>query len=214
MTAIIAWRRWSLLLAIGVLFVAAAFYIDLSVVNFVARQQASRGVTFMRAVSRWGDWPTHVLVGLLGLGIAYARGSRRWVSIFAAMLIACALAGTLNRVIKVSAGRARPSVHAGHGWNGPSLRSKYQSFPSGHVACSTAFFVALCFARPRIGGALLAIPLLIAISRVYLTAHYLSDVFFAAALGVACALFTWRFLLPWLSKYEQISDILGRLEDE
>ena len=67
-------------------------------------------------------------------------------------------------------------------------RSKFHAFPSGHTASSTAFFVALFLARKKIGAPLLLIPILIAISRLIVGAHYLSDVTFAAVLGVICAL--------------------------
>ncbi|MBA3762447.1 MAG: phosphatase PAP2 family protein [Chthoniobacterales bacterium] len=147
----------------------------------------------MRFVTKWGDWPTHVAAGVLGAAIAYALGKREWLVIFAAMVIACAVAGSVNRVIKVTAGRSRPSVKVERGWNGPSAKSDYHAFPSGHTAASTAFFAALVFARRRIGLALLPIPLLIAASRIYLNAHYLSDVVFAAMLGIACAALVWYF---------------------
>ncbi len=103
------------------------------------------------------------------------------------MMIACAIAVTAARIIKVSAGRARPSVHAETGWNGLRFTSKYHAFPSGHTASSTAFFAVLVFASWRAGAALLAVPLLIAFSRMYVGAHYLSDVVGAALLGVLTA---------------------------
>jgi len=41
--------------------------------------------------------------------------------------------------------------------------------------------------------ACLPIPILIGFSRLYLGAHYLSDVVCAAVLGLFCALIVWRF---------------------
>jgi undecaprenyl-diphosphatase len=72
-------------------------------------------------------------------------------------------------------------------WNGPRWSAKYHSFPSGHTAASTAFFGVLIFANRRAGLALLPIPLLIAASRIYVAAHYLSDVVGAAIIGLLCA---------------------------
>ena len=114
--------------------------------------------------------------------------------IFLAMLIALALAGVTTRAIKIATGRARPSVKTEAQWNGPQFRSKYHAFPSGHTASSTAFFVALFLARKKIGGPLLLIPILIAASRMILGAHYLSDVTFAAIIGVFSALLVARWL--------------------
>jgi membrane-associated phospholipid phosphatase len=104
------------------------------------------------------------------------------------MLIACAVAGVAARVIKISTGRARPSVKTEMTWSGPTLSQKYHAFPSGHTASSTAFFAVLVIASWRIGLATMIIPLLIGFSRMYVAAHYLSDVVFAALLGGICAI--------------------------
>jgi undecaprenyl-diphosphatase len=187
-------RRWWFVGALfGAAILAAAFLCDAAVQTWVVQHQTPSALGLMRFVTKWGDWPTHVAAGVLGAAIAYALGKREWLVIFAAMVIACAVAGSVNRVIKMTAGRSRPSVKVERGWNGPSAKSDYHAFPSGHTAASTAFFAALVFARRRIGLALLPIPLVIAASRIYLNAHYLSDVVFAAMLGIACAALVWYF---------------------
>ena len=76
-----------------------------------------------------------------------------------------------------------------------SLSSKYHAFPSGHTAASTAFFAVLLFVHWRIGLACLPIPILIGFSRMYVAAHYLSDVLCAMILGVICAFLVARLLL-------------------
>ncbi len=148
----------------------------------------------MAQVSRWGDWPGLIALGLAGALIAYALGNRRWLMICAAMIIACALAGLVNRVIKVSTGRARPSVTVDAGWNGPRWNSKYHAFPSGHTASAVAFFVTLLLARRRVGLIVLPVAFLIAASRIYLRAHFLSDVTAGALVGALCAVVTWRVI--------------------
>ena len=60
---------------------------------------------------------------------------------------------------------------------------------------STAFFGVLLIARRRVGLACLPIPILIGFSRMYIGAHYLSDVVCAAVLGTFCALVVAYFLL-------------------
>jgi membrane-associated phospholipid phosphatase len=112
------------------------------------------------------------------------------------MLIALAIAGVAGRGIKIATGRARPSVKIEQVLNRSRFSSNFHAFPSGHVAASTAFFGVLLFANWRIGLGCLVIPLLIGFSRIYIGAHYLSDVVFAAILGVLCALLTARLLLP------------------
>jgi undecaprenyl-diphosphatase len=149
----------------------------------------------MTQVSRFGDWPEHVALGLLLALFAWLRGNKKWTRVFLAMLVACALAGAVARVIKITTGRARPSIKTEQTWNGPSLSEKYHAFPSGHVAASAAFFGVLVFAKRRVGLGFLIIPVLIAFSRMYVAAHYLSDVVCAGVLGVFCAWIIARIML-------------------
>jgi undecaprenyl-diphosphatase len=179
---------WLISFVIAAVAIGASFYFDAAVWNFI-RQHQNRGVyNFMRNVSRFGDWPWHLLLGLLLLGTAWIRGSRKWSRIFLAMLVALALAGVAGTVIKRTVPRPRPSVHTEIHWGGPRFSTKYHSFPSGHVSASIAFFAVLLIARRRIGLACLAIPVLIGFSRMYIGAHYLSDVVCAAVLGASCTI--------------------------
>jgi membrane-associated phospholipid phosphatase len=179
---------WWLLLFLGASgLIVASFYVDAQVHNWISQQRGAGLLSFMRAVSRFGDWPEHVLLGLILLGLAWWRGSQRWMRIFAAMIVACALAGVSARVVKIATGRARPNVQTESAWNGPRLSARYNAFPSGHTAAATAFFATLAFASWRIGLGFLAIPLVIAFSRMYVAAHYLSDVLCAALIGAMAA---------------------------
>lgn len=182
-------RVWFWLVAIVTigLILASAFWLDPVVRNWIIEHRNRPLHVVMAQISRFGDWPEHVIFGLLLLLIAWWRGSKKWLRVFLAMLVACAIAGAAARVIKITTGRARPSVKTELAWNGPALSEKYHAFPSGHTASSTAFFAVLCLASWRMGLACLLIPLLIAFSRMYVAAHYLSDVVFAAMLGLTCA---------------------------
>ena len=179
--------RWFLVFPAAALLLLASFYGDAGVHAWMTQHQLPALRGFMQAVSKYGDWAEHVVLGLLLLGIAYWRGSKHWQRIFAAMIIACALAGVAARVVKISTGRARPTVQSQAEWNGPRLSPRYNSFPSGHTAASTAFFATLAFASWRIGAGFLVIPILIAFSRMYVAAHHLSDVVCAAMIGAMAA---------------------------
>jgi undecaprenyl-diphosphatase len=186
---------WLIGIAIAATAIAASFYFDESVRDFMVQHQNPAMRSFMRYVSLLGDWPLHATVGLILLGFAWRRGSQEWTRIFLAMLLAMMLAGLTGTAIKRSVPRARPSVHTETRWGGPRFSSKYHSFPSGHVGASTAFFGVLVFARRRVGLACLSIPILIGFSRMYIGAHYLSDVICAAVLGTVCAFVVAYFLL-------------------
>lgn len=173
--------------------ITAAFYLDDAVREFITRHQNPSMRNFMRNVSRFGDWPEHFALGLLLAGVARWRGNNKWTRIFLSMLIALSIAGLAGRAIKISTGRARPSVKSEQAWNGPRWSSKYHSFPSGHVDASVGFFGVLLLANWRIGLPCFAIPILIGVSRIYGGAHYLSDVVCAAVLGILSALVVWHF---------------------
>ena len=181
--------------AIAAVAIAVSFHFDDSVREFMMQHQNPAMRNFMRYVSLLGDWPLHAAVGLVLLGFAWRGGSKQWTRIFLAMLLAMLLAGVAGTVIKCGVPRARPSVHAETRWGGPRFSSKYESFPSGHVGASTAFFGVLLIARRRVGLACLPIPILIGVSRMYIGAHYLSDVVCAAVLGMLWAFVVAYFLL-------------------
>jgi undecaprenyl-diphosphatase len=149
----------------------------------------------MLNVSRFGDWPEHFALGLILAGAAWLRGNKKWIRIFLSMLLALAIAGVVGHGIKIATGRARPSVRTEETWNRSHFSSKYHAFPSGHVAASMAFFGVLFFASRRLALVCLPIPIVIGFSRMYVAAHYLSDVVCAAVLGILCASLVARVLL-------------------
>ena len=184
---------WLVGIVIVAIIIALSFYFDNAVRDFMAQHQNHGVYDFMRNVSRVGDWPEHFLAGLTLFSFARWRGNKEWERIFLAMLIALSIAGLTGRVVKISTGRARPSVKTEHVWNGLRVSgSKYHSFPSGHVDASVGFFGVLFLARRRIGLACLPIPALIGFARIYIGAHWLSDVVCGAVLGILCALLVWR----------------------
>jgi len=195
---------WLIGIIIAAIAIVAAFHFDDAVRDFMAQHQSPMMRNFMRNVSLFGDWPSHAVLGLMLLGIAWRRHSKKWMRIFLSMLVAMAIAGVAGTVIKRSVPRARPSVKSELRWGGPRFSTKYHAFPSGHVGASAAFFGALIFARRRIGLACLPIPILIGFSRMYLGAHYLSDVVCAAVLGILCAALVWRFMLRDSTDYRSL----------
>jgi len=194
---------WLIGIVIAAIAIVTAFHFDDTVRDFIAQHQNPAMRSLMRNVSFFGDWPSHLVLGLLLLGIAWQRHSKKWMRIFLSMLVAMAIAGIAGTVIKRTIPRARPSVKTELRWGGPRFSTKYHAFPSGHVVASTAFFGVLVFARRRVGLACLPIPILIGLSRMYLGAHYLSDVVCAAVLGILCAAVVWRFVArePAITKH-------------
>lgn len=116
----------------------------------------------------------------------------------AAGMLAVVPAGQLLNVgLKHLFQRARPVVPE------PLVHLATYSFPSGHAVSSTLFYGTLCalvLQRVRspawrvaaVAGAV-AMVLLVSFSRVYLGAHYLSDVVAGIAVGTACVVAVLRW---------------------
>ena len=199
---------WLIGIVIAAIAIAIAFHFDDTVRDFIAHHQNPTMRNFMRDVSRFGDWPSHFGLGLLLLGIAWRRHSKKWMRIFLSMLIALSLAGVIGYGIKVATARTRPSVKIEQTLHLSRFSSKYHAFPSGHVGASIAFFGVLFFVRRRIGLACMPIPIVIGFSRVYIAAHYLSDVVCAAVLGILCALLVTHFFLQRVREQQSSTSMI------
>lgn len=157
---------------------------------FAAHRQAqlTRGLSLVSEMHRTAQ----VLAAAAVLALVLLlRGERR----SALALLAVPAGMLLNVGLKESVQRARPS------FEDPLVHLATYSFPSGHAVASTVFYgmaCALVFAhvRSRAWRALaatlaVAMVLVVTFSRVYLGAHYPSDVIAGVAVGTLC-------LLPFL----------------
>jgi membrane-associated phospholipid phosphatase len=106
-----------------------------------------------------------------------------------------AAAGIATNIVKVLAGRLRPSMllEAGqYGFAPFSFESTMRSFPSGHATTIVALALALGALWPCWRRWLLAAACVIAASRVAINAHYLGDVVGGALVAVLTMLATRR----------------------
>lgn len=92
---------------------------------------------------------------------------------------AVAVSGLAVDVIKPLLGRARPTLlftqHI-YGFSYLHLTAAYESFPSGHAACTAGAGLALGLLARRYRALWVTLGLLLGLTRVITTAHYLSDV--------------------------------------
>lgn len=130
---------------------------------------------------------------MLALGLLW-RGQRR--SALALLVVPTGM--LLNAALKESFRRLRPGIED------PLVQLASYSFPSGHAVASTVFYgmaCALVFAHVRsrawrtlAASVAVAMVLVVTFSRVYLGAHYPSDVVAGVAVGTICVVLFLRLL--------------------
>jgi membrane-associated phospholipid phosphatase len=146
--------------------------------------------------SGWFLWPIGVV--LLALSFidspALTRLSRGVLAAFAVRLgflfIAIGLPSLFATIVKRLIGRARPFVAGTDVWayDPFSWQVRYASMPSGHATTAFAALVAVGALFPQARALMWIYAVMIALSRVVVTAHYPSDVIAGAIVGAAGAL--------------------------
>jgi len=174
-------------------------HLDEAVRAAVVASRTPSGIKLMLWISHLSsEYGTPLTV--LAIAALVYRGSRLW----AGHLLAVSLTSTLWQIgLKHLIERPRPLPPLVPYWTGAG-------YPSGHVltaVCLVLLLWAYCeWARSRfavsapklsaIRTALVAWPLLVACSRVYIDAHWLSDVVAGALLGLMHFM-TWYYVVGW-----------------
>ena len=197
------WTGPALLCLLAALFIAAGFALDPLATRWVlaANHGHWSGKPVVLLLSRFGDWPELMVLGLAGFLTARQLRNVRWQRLFLSAVIASTLAGMLVNASRLTTGRTRPRATADQGWYGPRHGEKwlvgeadFNSFPSGHTATAFGFAGVFLFAAPAWGAAALATAGAVALSRILLGAHHPSDVAVATVLSLTIAWLVWEYL--------------------
>ena len=152
-----------------------------------------------RVMQRANNWPAPRWVRLSAVTATRAGDGWLWCLIGLAVLIfgdedrmvavgAAGLAGAFSVLLfmamKRLTGRERPCTFTPHCW-ATLLPPDHFSFPSGHTMTAFAVSVAFSLFYPQLAAPLLFCAFSIAISRILLGMHFLSDVIAAMLLGAA-----------------------------
>ena len=95
------------------------------------------------------------------------------------VLISVAVSGLISNLVKRAIGRPRPELVGDHGlfsFNPFMHNSDYESFPSGHATTDGAFWTALALLFPPLRWPFLLFGLYLAFTRVFVGAHFPSDI--------------------------------------
>lgn len=168
--------------------------LDLQVTQWLVAHRSAGLTGFMLLVS--AAHQTGWLLAATALVAAWLAWRRSWPQLARLAVVPAGM--LLNLGLKNLFQRPRPHLQD------PLVQLVTLSFPSGHATASTVFYGTLCalaFGRWRsrairalaLGLASLMV-LLVTFSRVYLGAHYVSDVAAGVAVGAICLAL---FLAPW-----------------
>ena len=154
---------------------------DRRVMRRVNRWRAPRWIRiWMIAATRLGDGWVWYGLGLLLLAFG---GAQRFAAAGAAG--AAAVAGIfLFMGLKRLSQRPRPCQIEPHCWS-KVLPPDQFSFPSGHTMTAFSIALVVSYFYPSLEGALFFLAISIALSRIVLGMHFLSDVLAGVVLGVA-----------------------------
>lgn len=215
-------RQFNLVALAFALFIAlSVFYLDRLTAGLLV--ELPRGVIlFHRQITKLGLAGPY-LIGSIVLACLFwwrARHTnllcqrlREWARASACLFTfaAVSLSGLIINLIKMFIGRPRPFLYNRDSsiyfdFDPFPISAMWKSFPSGHT--NTAFVVALCigFFMPRLRTPLLALACIVAASRVYIGAHYPSDVLG----GAFIAYLTTYSLRHWWEKKYRLPFMAGR----
>lgn len=152
---------------------------DLAVMRKINNWPAPRWVRWwMLASTRGGDgW----FWGFCGVAVLASHDPEKCAA-FLAAAIAAASGILLFTVLKKMVGRQRPCAIAPHCW-ATLLPPDQFSFPSGHSITAFAVAVPLTLFYPTAAPILLALAASIALSRIVLGMHFLTDVVAGSSIG-------------------------------
>ena len=174
-----------------------AFSLDAPVASILKSPVGGRMHIFAGLLSKIGDWPCLLMVGILFSLFLFVRGCVECSRLLLVVLLAGSLAGFSATLVRSTVGRTRPSSHQTQGFYGPYHEAhwtvgKYEfgSFPSGHTATVAGLTAALWMWRRRWALAFGLFAVMVAWSRIALNCHHFSDVVAAGIWGALAG--------PWL----------------
>ncbi len=167
-----------LLTLIGIIATAAAFVYDGAILKWVATIQNPLLTQIMVVFTTLGA----IYVGIpIVLILAYALEKRKDKEIFWNIIAADIITEIVTVILKLLFNRDRPTVSFA---NYSNIDADFQSFPSGHSSRAFAVMSVLGDFRRKYAILFYAFAFMVALSRVYIGAHYASDVIFGSMMGM------------------------------
>ncbi|QHT65796.1 phosphatase PAP2 family protein [Rhodocytophaga rosea] len=185
------WQKRDFLRVGGALAISgAAMFVDKDIYSFMQRNRSGA----LNELEKIGDFlgqPEHNYPFMLTLWGAGVLLNNDWLRDTGIMVIASvSTSGLLQTLAKEVVGRGRPAANRSPFTFKPfSNDAAYHSFPSGHTMLSvaTSWILARQVNFVPLKVVFFALPVITGASRVYVGAHWFSDILLGSALGIACA---------------------------
>jgi len=130
---------------------------------------------------------------------------KRWAKLLLYICISGAIAIVIGDGLKYLFGRYRPVMLFEdnlYGLHFFSTKWAMHSTPSGHTIRAFSILTALSILYRRFTGIFISLAVLIGASRVFVTAHYPSDVLFGAFIGIFTSVWTYKYFFIRDSEFD------------
>lgn len=162
-------------------------YIDLPLSAYFYTLRETQFVTFASILTNFGEGVYYIVPSLLFF-LIFRKRNHYYAQISLFILATTSISGIIVNILKTIFGRFRPTMFFTeklYGFDWFHTTFTMTSFPSGHSATALGAWLAFAMIFPKYRIPLLLIGIMIASTRIILTAHYLSDVIAGSAVGIA-----------------------------
>ena len=200
------WAAWAMTPWVILIFLSIMVFSFLYVDRSLAVLCHSMSFPGVAMITRLGLSGMYLLpLPLLALFFRYGQPNKQYEQRTWFLWFCVLIPDLVNLVLKIVFSRARPDLlfsQQWYGFYGFKFSAPFWSFPSGHATTIMGFVFALCALWPKYRYLFLLYGVLIALSRVVLTHHYLSDVMVASYLALVEVglLYSWFVQRKWLSE--------------
>jgi membrane-associated phospholipid phosphatase len=187
-------QSWYFLLCMIVLCTFSYFFLDRQIAYFMKYSVDPAIISVGQVITAIGKGTVYfIVIPILFLFFTFVKKNPLWSRRFLFLFLAIAIPSLLCNGIKMLLGRSRPELlfhDQLYHFAFFQTQAAYLSFPSGHSTLITGLMMGLCFLFTRYWVGFVLILLIISLSRVIVTAHFLSDTLAGMYLSI--------LVVPWL----------------